>query len=269
MKRLFLLAAAVCLLAACDKNDDAMPKGDFEVISFEPSEGMTDLVANEALTLKDVTMNLYDIGNYTYQRVFCGKDYVSASNRTDFDGPLFATAGGGVKFSSYYSAQYDTWGGIALAQSADRKAAAMSYTQQFSVWAEGGANGTRTYAVFYDSNTPSEGYMPLTESGYPTVTLMQPRVVDHLYIANSTLVYNYFQGTEEDLFQVEITGWNDGRETGSVTQTLVSGTSKLSTWRKVSLATLGAVDKLVFKVTGIDVAADPTYFCIDEIALRR
>lgn len=34
----------------------------------------------------------------------------------------------------------------------------------------------------------------LSESGYPTIDLVEPRIVAHLYIANSTWVYNYFTG---------------------------------------------------------------------------
>ena len=54
-----------------------------------------------------------------------------------------------------------------------------------------------------------------------------------------------------------------------MTETLVSGAAKLEGWRKVELASFGDVDKLVFKVEGIDVANDPSYFCIDEIALVK
>ena len=68
---------------------------------------------------------------------------------------------------------------------------------------------------------------------------------------------------------MKITGWNGTTEKGCVTETLVSGAAKLEGWRKVELASFGEVDKLVFKVEGIDVANDPSYFCIDEIALVK
>lgn len=35
-------------------------------------------------------------------------------------------------------------------------AATATSKQQFSVWADGGANGTDTFAVCYDSNSPTE-----------------------------------------------------------------------------------------------------------------
>ena len=85
--------------------------------------------------------------------------------------------------------------------------------------------------------------------------MTEPRIVDHLYIANSTWIYNYFTGNDSDSFQVRITG-------------SLAGKSKLSGWRKVDLSSFGAIDKLVFKVI-CNYLADPTYFCIDEIALVK
>lgn len=269
MKKLLFLAFAICLSSACSDEDETGSSETYEVISFESSERMIDLVRGGTVNLTDLKMSLYDIGEYVFRNVYCGKDYVSAADKADFDGPLFATADGRVRFCSYYSCDYDVWGGIALAQSADRSAAASALTQQFSVWAEGGANGTQTFAVLYDSNSPSEEYPDfLTRSGYPTIELTEPCVVDHFYIANSTLVYNFFQGDEAQKYQVKITGWLDGAEKGSLTETLVAGKSKLDGWRKVNLAAFGTVDKVVFKVI-CDYATEPAYFCIDEIMLKR
>lgn len=183
---------------------------------------------------------------------------------------LFSTADGMASFLSYYSGDYDAWGGIALAACPDKGSDAASLTQQFSVWADGGANGTSTYAVCYDSNTPTEAYPEyMTASGYPTILFAEPRTVDHFYIANSTYVYKWFSGAETDHFEVKITGFKNDVEVGSTTETLVTPDSKLDGWRKVSLASFGEVDKLVFKVQGINVYADPSYFCIDEITLVK
>ena len=267
----FLAVLCVAALAACSKDDEKNPDpdGQYDLISFEPSEHMVD-VNGEEIALKSVTMSLYEGAGYadfTFSSVYCGKEYATTA---DYDGPLFMTADGAVKFLSYYASGFDYWNGIAVAAMPDMQSAASATKQQFSVWAEGGANNTPTYAVCYDSNTPSEGYPAgMSKSGYPTFTLAQPRVIDHLYIANSTYVYNWFQGEEDDLFQVKITGWKGDSEVGSTTETLISGSTKLAGWRKVNLASLGAVDKLVFKVAGIDITQDPSYFCIDEIALVK
>ena len=207
------------------------------------------------------------MGDYTYANAFCAKQYAVEA---DFDGMLFSTADQNLIFNAYYSSLYDGWGGIGLSQMPDRNAAAPSSKQQFSVWADGGANGTSTYAVCYDSNTPTEAYPEyMTASGYPTILFAEPRTVDHFYIANSTYVYKWFSGAETDHFEVKITGFKNDVEVGSTTETLVTPDSKLDGWRKVSLASFGEVDKLVFKVQGINIYADPSYFCIDEITLVK
>ncbi|KAA2450835.1 DUF4465 domain-containing protein, partial [Alistipes onderdonkii] len=155
-------------------------------------------------------MSLMGMGDYTYANAFCAKQYAVEA---DFDGMLFSTADQNLVFNAYYSSLYDGWGGIGLSRMPDRNAAAPSSKQQFSVWADGGANGTETYAVFYDSNSPTEMYPEyLSESGYPTIDLVEPRIVAHLYIANSTWVYNYFTGADSDSFQVKITGSLGGVE---------------------------------------------------------
>lgn len=268
LSRFFLATLCVASVAACSDDDEGEPAPEYDVISFEPSEHMVD-INGEEIVLKSVTMSLYEgtgSADFTFSSIYCGKEYATTEN---YDGPLFMTADGSVKFLSYYAFGFDYWNGIAVAAMPDMRSAAGSSKQQFSVWAEGGANNTPTYAVCYDSNTPSEGYPEyMSKSGYPTFTLAQPRVIDHLYIANSTYVYNYFQGEEGDLFQVKITGWKGDTEVGSTTETLISGSTKLSGWRKVNLASFGAVDKLVFKVVDSDLS-DPFYFCIDEIALVK
>lgn len=270
MKR-FLVTPPLILLAAlafvgCDDNDNDAPKPQYDVISFEESEHMMDVMTGEDVVLGSVSMSVMG-APFNYKKVFCAKDYATEEN---YDGPLFMTSDQKMVFHSYYSSQWDAWGGIALAQLPDMTAAAYSYGQQFSVWADGGANGTKTYAVCYDSNTPTEAYPEyMTESGFPTIDFTEARTVDHLYIANSTMIYNYFKGKDSDLFKVKITGWKGETEKGSVTETLISGTSKLEGWRKVNLSSFGEVDKLVFKVDGIDVTIDPSYFCIDEITLVK
>lgn len=267
MKNIFWIIAAAFAFVACSDDDGPREKPfDGEVVSFEASEHLLDAMTGNDVKLGPVTMSLMGMGDYTYANAFCAKQYAVEA---DFDGMLFSTADQNLVFNAYYSSLYDGWGGIGLSQMPDRNAAAPSSKQQFSVWAEGGANATETYAVFYDSNSPTEMYPEyLSESGYPTIDLVEPRIVAHLYIANSTWVYNYFTGADTDSFQVKITGALGGVEKGSITETLVAGKSKLSGWRKVDLSSLGAVDKLVFKAV-CDYLADPTYFCIDEIGLLK
>lgn len=270
MKRIFatslvlLFSAAAFVACNDDKGDDQTPK--YEVISFEPSENMI-ATDGKKVALGDVTLNIWSLGSdYTYENAFCGASCVTET----FDDVLFTTADGKVKFLSYFDPQYSSWGGIALGANPDMTVSDAPIKQQFSVWAEGGANNTATYAVCFDSNSPTEAWPEyLTKSGYPTITFSEPCTVDHLWIANSSYVCSWFSGNDDALFKVKITGKKNGTETGSTTETLISGSEKLSGWRQVSLLSLGEIDELVFKVEGIDVTSDPSYFCIDEIMLVK
>ncbi len=267
LNRFFYLLLLSAAFAACSDDDGPKtPPVEYDVISFEPAEGMLDAVTGQEVKLGEVKMSLMGLGDYTYPKVYCAKAYATTA---DFDGKLFTSADRNMAFYSYYASAYDGWGGIGLSQMYDMNAATATSKQQFSVWADGGANGTDTFAVCYDSNSPTEMYPEyLSKSGYPTIDMTEPRIVDHLYIANSTWIYNYFTGNDSDSFQVRITGSLDGVEKGCITETLVAGKSKLSGWRKVDLSSFGAIDKLVFKVI-CNYLADPTYFCIDEIALVK
>ncbi|MEG1864089.1 MAG: DUF4465 domain-containing protein [Alistipes sp.] len=267
---LFTFAFAALALASCsDDNDAPQPTVDppmaSDAISFEASEHINDPSTGEDVVLGDLTIKNFDQSTTTYHHVFTGK---TADMTKNFDQYLFGTANINVWFGSYYSSQYDAWGGIALSQNADNKAAAGSLAQQFSVWAKGGANATKTFAVCYDSNTPSESYPEfMSDYGYPTIDIIEPCVVDYLYIANSTYVYNYFTGKAGDSFKVKITGNLAKVETSSLTVTLVDGATKVSDWQKVDLKSLGKVDQLVFKVIANPIT-DPYFFCIDEIRLQ-
>lgn len=270
MKKSLLLAFAALAFAACSDDDNnnlpvPPPESKYDVISFEASEHLMDVNTGEDVKLGDLTIGIFGGGEYTYHNVFCAKDYATAE--ADYDDYLFGTADNKIWFGSCYELAYNSWGGIALSTTADKKAASGASTQQFSVWADGGANASATYAVMYDANTPTELYPEyLTDYGYPTIDFTEPRSVAHLYIANSTWVYNYFTGKEGDSFKVKIIGSLAGVETSTQTVTLVAGTTKVADWQKVDLTTLGSVDKLVFKVVA-DITADPMYFCVDEIAL--
>lgn len=146
MKNIFWIIAAAFAFVACSDDDGPCEKPfDGEVVSFEASEHLLDAMTGDDVKLGPVTMSLMGMGDYTYANAFCAKQYAVG---TDFDGMLFSTADQNLVFNAYYSSLYDGWGGIGLSRMPDRNAAAPSSKQQFSVWADGGANGTETYWVY-------------------------------------------------------------------------------------------------------------------------
>lgn len=273
MKKLLLLAFAMCLFAACSKDDDTtLPVETFDVISFEPAEKMLDLITGKPLVLKDVTMSLYDFGNYTFSSVFCGKDYVPAAPE-NFDAPLFSTKDGGIRFGSYYANGFDAWAGFTLSTTADRTGKEANSKSQFSAWASSGSGGSKTFAVCYDMNSgmmndPSLAPF-MADYGWPTIEFTaQPRVVSHLWIANSTWTAMDYKGESSDRYAVKIYGELRNRRVGEIEVLLISGAAKLEGWQRVNLLAFGEVDKLIFCAVP-DNMMRPTYFCIDEIALKQ
>lgn len=268
MKKLFLFAfafAAMTMSACSDDDNDGLdfcPQNHIQTVSFEASENMTDVNTGEDVVLGSVEMNLFDVGgNYTYNDVFCAKAYVADA---PYDGPLFSTADGNIWFGSYYASSYDGWGGFALTRNFTRKGEALS-SHQFSVWADRGACNTATCAVCYvDSWTGG--------AAIPAIEFDEPRTVCHLYLANSVYTYSYLPTQVDDAefyYRVVISGSLNGVSTGSVTCTLIDGTSKVSDWKRVDLSALGRVDRISFNVESNEANTYgllvPSYFAVDEI----
>ncbi|MFQ7503393.1 MAG: hypothetical protein ACLRMJ_10340 [Alistipes finegoldii] len=113
---------------------------------------MLDAVTGQEVKLGEVKMSLMGLGIIPIRRCIV-QAYATTA---DFDGKLFTSANRNMAFYSYYASAYDGWGGIGLSQMYDMNAATATSKQQFSVWADGGANGTDTFAVCYDSNSPTE-----------------------------------------------------------------------------------------------------------------
>ena len=110
MKNLVWIFIAACIFAACSDDDGPKtPPVEYDVISFEPAEGMLDAVTGQEVKLGEVKMSLMGLGDYTYPKVYCAKAYATTA---DFDGKLFTSANRNMAFYSYYASAYDGWGGI-------------------------------------------------------------------------------------------------------------------------------------------------------------
>ena len=264
MKKLFLLACAALAFAACsDDEGDANPSRKV-LVSFEQAEGMTD-AAGGRVALDAVEL----LGAGSYDDVFCAKNLSSEA----FDGLLFRTGDGSASFGSYfdcYEGAVDSWGGFALTANYDKTLAAVDYGKQFSVWADGGANGTETCAIGYDCS-----YAGGPEFARPRIEFARPSQVEHLYLANTSLSYVYEPVTvapAEYCYKVVIVGSLAGGETGRAECVLVDGDRKESGWIRVDLSELGTVDRLTFEPVSNDATEygplSPLYFALDELAYR-
>lgn len=96
MKNLVWIFIAACIFAACSDDDGPKtPPVEYDVISFEPAEGMLDAVTGQEVKLGEVKMSLMGLGDYTYPKVYCAKAYATTA---DFDGKLFTSANRNMAF---------------------------------------------------------------------------------------------------------------------------------------------------------------------------
>ena len=251
------------------------PDPEFEVISFETSEGMLD-AAEMPVELRDVTI-AGDWAGGDFSKVLCGKEYMMDEdfNGTYFDGLLFTTADKKIGFGSYFTdnkySSYgasDVWGGFVLSQNFSKRSngGSADYSKDgFSAWATAGANASATFAIAYDNGYGVYNYHT------PKVEFTEPRKVAYLYLANATVAAQYTSRVENYWFKVVVTGYLKNAEGGSVEQTLIEGENIAADWVKVDCSSLGEVDELRFKVQSNDMSGNylncPAYFCIDEIGL--
>lgn len=259
---------------------DPAPAVEYDIISFEEGEGMTDLLGQPVVPGDIEVVGGMAAGSH--HGVFWAQPYAAEYGDAEgimgvtFDGPLFSTADSNVWFGSYYcdcsglGTRMDTWGGFVLSQNCNTTASAHDYANQFSVYAESGALSGKTFAVAYCNGMMGGDYSnPVIDFG------KTPRTVAYLYMAPSTMLYTYYKydssAVTDRTFSYRITGQLQEKEVGTVDVMLVNGGKVEAGWVKVDLSTLGNVDRLTFKPEGINPNKDfdPVYFCLDEIALVK
>ena len=163
-----------------------------------------------------------------------------------------------------------SWSGFACSSLTNMDS--VGYNNQYSVYAKSGANGSKNFALLYTSDSA-------------TCSFEAPVSVKSLMINNSTYVYkaikegkdgykNETKFDADDYLFVTVTGYDEfGKKTNSVEIPLadfrMNKTYVCSSWTKASLASLGTVKSLSFRMTTSDMGAfgsnTPMYCCIDNI----
>lgn len=249
-----------------------------ELISFESGEKMMG-IDGEGVALGTISI-VSGSKTDTYSNVYWAKEYTVANDMHDkwdqlyFALPFFSTADGTIWFSSYYcdctiyGMQMDAWGGFVLSSNVNKTvdASKAGMANQFEAYADGGADGSETFAVCYDVKSTGMAMGP--DYNQPQIDFQDgAREVRSVALANSTWTYNYFGGSVKDSYVVKVTGKLNDAEVGSVECPLVSGAEKVDTWKTFDLSSLGEVDCLVFSVVSSDQIA-PYYFCVDNLILK-
>lgn len=278
LNRIFCLLLLSAAFAACSDDDGPKtPTVEYDVISFEPAEGMLD-AKEDVVMLRDLEIIGYVPGSF--HNVLCAKGYMNEEDASGnyFDGLLFMTADKMIGFGSYFGdmskdkyGPNDTWGGFVLSKNYSQTPSAdgsLDYKENhFSAWTKSGANNTATFAIAYFNDYGEYDY------NTPRIKFGGSREVGYIYMANATLTGQYKSSLSDYWFKVSVTGYLGGTKGKTVEQVLISGKSILSDWVKVDCSSLGAVDELRFSVSSNDMSGGylncPSFFCIDEIALVK
>lgn len=233
--------SATCVIRVVEPDPSEL----YDIISFEEEEGMTD-IGGQKVTLGDIEV----VGGFAagvHSNVFWAKPYAEYG---DPDGIMGLT--------------------IDLPRNCNTSASSFDYADQFSVYAQSGANGSKTFAAAY-----CNGMMGGDYSAPTIVFTTTPREVAYLYMAPSTMLYTYYKydssAVADRTYSYRITGWLKDESVGTVDVELVRNSSVAEGWVKVDLTSLGEVDKLTFAPEGVNPNKDfdPVYFCLDEIALVK
>ncbi len=261
MKKLFFLAFAAFAVVACS-DDNYYELETTKVVGFEsavldesgfiwgkPYAVLLDEDAEDSCCNLNVITNFGSGSLYFYDAIYFESDARFLSLYTDYKG--------------LYGGAYDTWNGFVVSNRTDRETA--GNTNDTSVYAEGGADGSKQFAVAY------YGAWTRKPWGVPTIEFATAVAPQSVAVANTTYLYLYFKDTTDipaaapaDVKAV-FTGYNGHVPTGEVKVVLAGadGTVKEG-WETVDLTALGTVTSIACTVETEDTMC-PYYFAIDNL----
>lgn len=257
MKKLFLLAFAAFAFATCSDDSYYYELPDRHTIDFEGAVlgddgyiwGKPQAVT---LTEDDAAANYFGEGSkYFFAPIYTQGDAFIYSFYCDYRG--------------LYGSAYDSWNGFVISNQVDKTIE--GYTNDKSVYADGGAGGSAQFAIAYYGAWTGDPY------GTPTIKFNGAVKAETIAIANTTYLYLYFKGSNPasavDVKAV-IKGFNSGIQTGSVEVKLVDAASGVvkSGWETVDISSLGMVTSMTFAVATTD-SICPLYFAIDNLVYTK
>ncbi len=244
----FLLATAAILnFTSCDKDDD-------------------DDTATITIDFEDVTLNPDGYWN--------GSDLSGTPVSEESWGEITTNYYGSFKsgiaaFNNKYTEEWYSWSGFACSSLTDKTNPELS--NQYSVYADGGASGSQKFAIAFVDGTSDFQFQTGVE-----------KTIHSVMVNNSTYTYYVLKDgnpfstafTAGDWFKVIFTGYNaQGNITGTKDFYLAdfqSGKSYIcSEWTKVDLSALGKINRIEISMSSSDTYMDymntPAYVCLDNL----
>ena len=191
-----------------------------------------------------------------------------------------------LSFTPSETALYPGYGGHALSNYVGSDLSQGDYVHDLQAYnVEGGANGSENFCVHFGYVDESE-YGMQNEMVYFEFGDGEARVIDHMYVTNTTYVYNLLENGdgwqvptgagEESWYKIVAYGYDlNGEKCGEAEFTLWNeGRQGVQEWTKWDLSSLGKVVQVKFNLIGSDdlygdyglgVAG---YFAYDDVAVR-
>ena len=155
----------------------------------------------------------------------------------------------------------------------------------------GGANGSKNFCSQYGYLDPDEYATQYSPTGVlPGLQFMdeEPRVIDHMYVTNTTYAYTIivngecdfggsYEYTDESTFKIVAYGYDSFEDTEPTTtefHLLNTGKRIVTDWTKWDLSVLGEVVRVEFNLVacyegyGRYGLVIPAYFAYDDVAVR-
>jgi len=272
MKKVFLFSAAITAALSMQALEDY----DLRVLTFEDED-----TPSQFITLPDTASkwsSLIDNPQYGGTLLYGASGWgeneqfyswtdggnTNLSSCLAYNWGSYAFSSGGDAISDYCSADSATYG---------------DYTSQLTIYKRGdmslqrhggGHNGSKNFCVHYSVSSL-------------TFADNIARVIDHMYVTNTTYAFNSMtngdsfskQFEEGDWLRIEAYGYaaaTDATPSDTAVCYLAQGTHIIADWVKFDLSTLGAVAKVELMVTGSDVGNwglnTPAYFAFDDVVVR-
>ncbi|MDR0955031.1 MAG: DUF4465 domain-containing protein [Rikenellaceae bacterium] len=268
-------------ITAPEANLSAQFTGDLNVTALQGTAILYDRTASlstlATLTFEEVPAE-YLAGPTAYGENL----YSTYTEGTPYTGYSDTRTGLGWEINEAFGSR-DFWnGGVAVSRWNDRSTTGTG--NQCSVYAEGGAGGSLTFAVATGMlNDYGGDYARIAFGGQTEELIESFQVSNATYPALSMIEGDAFakQFTYEDAdwLKLVITGYNAaGTATGTVDYYLADFRSATAPgvvegWKQVNLSSLGKVNRLEFSFessdTGLYGVNTPTYFCFDDLVIKK
>lgn len=191
-----------------------------------------------------------------------------------------------LSFTPSETAMFPGYGGHALSNYVGSDLSQGDYTHDLQAYnVEGGANGSKNFCVHFgyadESNYGMQNELVYFEFGDG-----EARVIDHMWVTNTTYVYNLLENGdgwqvptgagEDSWYKIVAYGYDENNEQSGEAEFFLwtAGRQGVQEWTKWDLSSLGKVTRVEFNLVGSDdlygdyglgVAG---YFAYDDVAVR-